>query len=189
MTLIQEINASLVESFFMRQSAFLSAVELAAIQTIACAIEYTKVQSERTDKHYKMSVAPWQTLNLSNAISFERNIKSADFLECLEQKFELKLQGDVEINFWQYGISDELSAHLDKEDKKISLILFLNNRWDASWGGILKLYTDFEAKLYETVTPSGNTAVFLKRTSSSWHEVSAVVEPNVIRKSLQVVFR
>lgn len=80
--------------------------------------------------------------------------------------------------------------------RRLNLILFLNERWEADWGGCLQLHSNpwlpSEEDEAVTVTPSANRAVIFETTETSWHGFPRITLPssqkNLSRRSLAVYF-
>jgi len=84
-----------------------------------------------------------------------------------------------------------LAVHVDanvhpvtKLDRRLNLILYLNKRWEGSWGGDLE---SWHAQKYErvlSISPSSNRCVIFATTPESQHAMSLLTSPGDIRKSL-----
>lgn len=80
--------------------------------------------------------------------------------------------------------------------RRLNLILFLNDRWEADWGGCLELHrnpwlppTEDET---QTVVPQANRAVIFETTEDSWHGFRRIALPEsekgLTRRSVAVYF-
>lgn len=101
-------------------------------------------------------------------------------IEALNRSFFLSLS-DAEFHFAHYPMGSHYGRHLDqfksRNNRQISVILYLNSLWENSDGGELKIYRDSECKIIE---PIGNRLV-LFRSDTIWHEV---LKTNKSRKSV-----
>lgn len=83
---------------------------------------------------------------------------------------------DFECHFARYPAGAYYRRHLDRfqQDARrtVSCVLYLNERWEAGWGGALRLYDGAHAEAAcREVLPEGGTFVcFL--SESVWHEVA-----------------
>ncbi len=93
-----------------------------------------------------------------------------------------------------------LDAHVDfnyhprtQWHRRLNLIVYLNPRWDAEWGGVLELHADpWNAARDEVagILPAFNTCAIFETTESSWHGFSQIRLPvqqaHLSRKSFAI---
>jgi SM-20-related protein len=79
---------------------------------------------------------------------------------------------DFETHFAVYKAGSFYKKHVDQfqatKTRKISCVYYLNEHWDSSFGGTLKLYTE-QDQLIQEITPLGNR--FICFNSELPHEV------------------
>jgi 2OG-Fe(II) oxygenase superfamily len=94
-----------------------------------------------------------------------------------------------------------LDAHVDfnyhaseRWHRRLNLIVYLNNEWDAAWGGSLQLWRDPHARAGAdvSVTPLFNRAVIFETSERSWHGFDRINLPaakkHIARKSIALYF-
>lgn len=67
------------------------------------------------------------------------------------------------------GIHLDFNQHPSGLTRCLNLLVYLNEDWDASWGGALELAGSREAPPEKTIYPFGGMAVMFRTTDSSWH--------------------
>jgi SM-20-related protein len=98
-------------------------------------------------------------------------LDSAEFEAAIAEKFDAELAGKSKM----YSLRGYLRAkdgkiHTDSKDKIITVLLYLNERWEPESGQLrlLRNGTDLESYVAEIAPEKGNLLVF-KRGESSWH--------------------
>ncbi len=136
---------------------------------------------------------------------FDRLMRSQAFLEWLSVVTGIpKLLYDAEYvggGTHENVNGQELDPHVDFNyhpnrtwHRRLNLILFLNDEWDASWGGCLELHRNpwVVGDDVKTVTPQTNRAVLFETTESSWHGFRRIQLPperqGQTRKTVAVYF-
>ncbi|MEO7064613.1 MAG: 2OG-Fe(II) oxygenase [Dokdonella sp.] len=93
-----------------------------------------------------------------------------------------------------------LDAHIDfnyhprtKWHRRLNLIVYLNPRWQAEWGGALELHSDpwnAAADRIVPIAPLFNTCAIFETTEDSWHGFSQIALPagaaHLSRKSFAI---
>jgi hypothetical protein len=97
---------------------------------------------------------------------------------------------EVEVVLWEYEPSCWLSPHTDKPEKVVTQVVYMNDAWEASWGGSFQVLTgESPDTVVEEVVPLLGRCAVIVRSDHSWHAVSPVRDGlNHARRSLQIVF-
>ncbi len=104
---------------------------------------------------------------------------------------QVNLNGaQLEIRLCRYSAGCWLSPHTDRPDKRLTHILYFNRRWDADWGGMLRILRSPEPHdIDREVAPLLDSSVLLVRSEASWHSVAQVRDGvSQVRRSLLVHF-
>ncbi len=121
--------------------------------------------------------------------AFAGAVASREYREALSSLTRLDLRGlPIETTFWRYEPSYFLGPHADEALKVVSQIFYFNERWQAEWGGCLRILRssdedDVSAELLPTVSASP----VIVRSDDSWHAVAPVTKGQATRRSVQVV--
>jgi hypothetical protein len=71
----------------------------------------------------------------------------------------------------------------------VNLLLYLNERWDETWGGDLELWDRGVKRCQQVISPSFNRCVIFTTSEISFHGVTALkCPPNVVRKSFALYY-
>ncbi|WP_238937549.1 2OG-Fe(II) oxygenase family protein [Pseudoalteromonas sp. S16_S37] len=97
-------------------------------------------------------------------------------------------QSSVSLNFWEYHQGDWLSVHLDKPEKLVNQVIYLNEQWLQDYGGAFEVYDETGKQLVTQIMPEFAASMLLVRSSKSWHAVSEIKSSVVPRRSLSVTF-
>lgn len=75
-------------------------------------------------------------------------------------------------------------------DRRLNLLLYLNDGWDAAWKGNLELWDIGMERCVQSVEPIGNRCVIFSTTSTSFHGMSGPLEcpAGVTRRSLALYY-
>jgi hypothetical protein len=98
-------------------------------------------------------------------------LESAEFRAVIEQKFGLDLADKPTMYTVRgYTRQSDGSIHTDSKTKIITVLLYLNQRWDAD-GGRLRLLRDGQNlnDFVAEVPPDGGTLLVFRRADNSWH--------------------
>jgi len=137
---------------------------------------------------------------------FDEVMRSADFLNRLSQ-----VTGIPELLYDPLYVGggthenlegQELDPHVDfnyhpttRQHRRLNLILFFNDEWDAAWGGALQFHRnpwEPETDLVKTVSPKANRAVLFETSERSWHGFRKIRLPeaqkSLTRRSVAVYF-
>jgi len=135
-----------------------------------------------------------------------RFLNSTDFTSLLSEVTGIEtLISDPGLNGGGWHIHSnggKLNPHLDYSmhpkmpyQRKLNLIVYLQEGWQSSWGGHLGVYEHDEennapGKLVDEIEPVFNRAVFFDTTMNSWHGLCReVTTPNdICRKSMAVYY-
>lgn len=85
------------------------------------------------------------------------------------------------------GMHLDFNVHPSGLTRCLNLLIYLNEKWDLSWGGALELHGDESVK---TIWPHGGLAVLFQTTEKSWHghPYPLTCPPDKSRRSLALYF-
>lgn len=150
------------------------------------------------DKAYAMSSRPAIVAGVRSPgrlpaawATFLHQVGGAAYRDALQTLTGVDLSDAVlDVTFWSYGPGCWLSAHPDKEDKLVSQVFYMNERWDPGWGGWLGILRSAQDEQpVHRVVPVAGTSVVIVRSDRSWHMVAPVRGVPEVRRSVQIVFR
>jgi SM-20-related protein len=161
---------------------------------------FTTVSRPFGEKSYEMSVrrlspaGPEEAADLCGAwAALLAYVTSGSFADTVAAVVDLPLSGaDVEVNLWRYSAGCWLAPHVDKPEKVVTVLCYLNPDWPTDHGGeLLLLRSPAPQDVACRVRPLLDTGVILVRSDHSWHAVDPVRDPDghLERRSLQIVFQ
>jgi hypothetical protein len=89
------------------------------------------------------------------------------------------------------GSGGRLDVHVDfnfLEDRKLyrrlNILIYLNKRWEESWGGSLELWNSDVTRRHESFAPIFNRCVVFETSDISYHGVTPIsAPPQIVRQS------
>ncbi|MEM9546924.1 MAG: 2OG-Fe(II) oxygenase family protein [Bacteroidota bacterium] len=127
----------------------------------------------------------------SEWIEFLDFLNSMELVEMLESVTGLSLKDDEkDIGFFKFEQGDWVSPHTDRENKKLTFVLYFNREWHSSWGGCIQiLKSNLSSSVVAESLPLVGNTVGIIRSDDSWHMVTQVSnEAKSFRKTVQVEF-
>ncbi|KAA8672721.1 hypothetical protein EKN38_08005 [Enterobacter sp. WCHEn045836] len=156
-------------------------------------LNFQQVASNRSDKNYSMGLIALQQQQVKSYALNEliRELTSDKYLIKLELFTNSKLRGrEVEMNIWRYSITDHLSPHVDKDYKHLTQLIYLNESWEAGYGGSLNILgSSSEDDIFEEILPVYNLSPLIKNCKNAWHSVSPVSLCAPSRYCLQIIYK
>jgi len=92
-----------------------------------------------------------------------------------------------EITLKRYLHGDFISMHTDSAAVRATHLIFLNQCWQESWGGLF-CFHDKTGAICRSFLPVLDSSVVFARSSTSWHSVTPVETKDAERIAIQVVF-
>lgn len=148
------------------------------------------------EKHYRVNVLklldPSGPVAATESLSpawrdLLRDLESDWFTDWISQATNLDLHGlPTQIGFHTYTYGDYVTPHRDKQNKALTAILYLNERWPVDGGGHFEVRRSgsLQDSPVTTVLPLGGQLVAFQPTPSSWHAVSRVDTQHADRLTL-----
>lgn len=128
----------------------------------------------------------YDALSSNEMVNAFAEISSIDTLE-----YDPTLYGSSIHAHGRYG---RLHLHLDYEkhpilenkERRLNLILYLNENWDSSWNGQTELWNEDVTECVKKHEVTYNTATLFQTNNMSWHGVPEKIlcPPDVFRKTL-----
>lgn len=124
---------------------------------------------------------------------FFNTVRGEKFTQAMEQSTEITplTADDVGGGMHMTGEGGRLEMHIDFNvhpdlplERRINLLVFLNDEWDCNWGGCLHLGADKEV----TVKPLFNRTVLFECSDASFHGHPETIEGEHFRRSLACYF-
>jgi SM-20-related protein len=98
-------------------------------------------------------------------------LEAPQFRQLVEEKFAIDLTNRPTMYTVRgFCRAKDGSIHTDSETKLITVLLYMNDKWDKD-GGRLRLLNDGENlnNYFAEVPPYGGTLLIFKRSTTSWH--------------------
>ena len=113
------------------------------------------------------------------------SLESPAFRKAVEAKFGIDLQGRPTMYTVRGFVRrNDGSIHTDSTTKIITVLLYLNERWEEDAGRLRLLRNDTDLEDYVAeVPPYGGTLLVFKRADNSWHGHKPVAGP---RRAIQL---
>lgn len=89
------------------------------------------------------------------------------------------------------GLHIDYNYHLEwKLDRRINVLLYLNDTWDDSWAGHLQLWDNEVQHCVRKIAPIGNRLVIFNTNEVSWHghPVPLACPPGMTRRSIALYY-
>ena len=117
------------------------------------------------------SVPPSELDIHGNFDALLREMDGPEFKALIEEKFGLSLDGrPTMFTVRGYCRRENGKIHTDTESKIITVLLYLNEEWEAGGGRLRVLRSGTDLEDYaEEVSPNGGTLLVFRRSENSWH--------------------
>jgi Rps23 Pro-64 3,4-dihydroxylase Tpa1-like proline 4-hydroxylase len=122
----------------------------------------------RCEDHLARLTPRWQDL-------FE-DVCSPEYRAAAAACTGVDLSGTVlDIRLVLYGKDDWIEPHVDRADKVVTHLFYLNTKWSDEWSGALRILASSDIEDYtQQVFPHAGVSVIMVRTENSWHAVPPV---------------
>lgn len=132
--------------------------------------------------------------------NLKKNLSSSDFTSIVERisKIEnLETIGDrYGYGLHQGGKNSFLDIHVDynlhplrKKQRRLNLIIFLNDDWQEDWGGALEFWNGDVSECMQSILPVFNRCVLFECHDHSYHGYSKITCPETVtRKSFYLYY-
>jgi hypothetical protein len=145
--------------------------------------EYLVVPAFVTGKALDSVIADFPDIETTGSIppseldiygSFEQllqEMNGSDFRKAIEEKFEVDLTSrPTMFTIRGHCARNNGKIHTDTESKIITVLLYLNQEWEAGGGRLRVLRSGTGLNdVAEEVSPNGGTLLVFKRSDNSWH--------------------
>ncbi|MFI0898198.1 2OG-Fe(II) oxygenase [Streptomyces sp. NPDC020983] len=103
-------------------------------------------------------------------------VTGSGYRRAVEQLMGVDLARAVlDVRLVRYDQDDWIEPHVDRPDKLVTHLFYLNEHWEPEWSGALRLLRgpDIDDCAVE-VFPHAGTSVLMARTQDAWHAVPPV---------------
>ena len=154
----------------------------------------------RVEEYGKHTENRWEQFGPATKFLFSE-LKSGPFLGCVSDLTGINdlIADPLFMGGGQHQIADggllKIHADFNKHtqyglDRRINLLLYLNEDWQSEWGGQLELWDEDMSGCVEKIDPMMGTVVVFSTTSTSYHSHPDPLRlpPGVTRKSLALYY-
>lgn len=129
-----------------------------------------------------------QTLASSDFLSWLERITGITHLESINDRLGYGLHQGANNSFLDIHIDYNLHP-IQKKQRRLNLIVFLNKEWETYWGGELELWDKDVKKCIQQIAPVFNRCVIFECSNISYHGYSRISVPEgITRKSYYQYF-
>jgi Rps23 Pro-64 3,4-dihydroxylase Tpa1-like proline 4-hydroxylase len=123
-----------------------------------------------------------------NFISFIEQISGIETLEVFDDRFGYGLHQGGNGSFLDIHIDYNLHP-LKKKQRRLNLLIFLNEQWEKDWGGLLQFWNADVTECIMSITPKFNRCVLFECSDISYHGYNQInCPPSITRKSFYTYF-
>lgn len=132
--------------------------------------------------------------------SLRKKLSTKDFVQRIETITGFKdlhlIDDRYGCGLHQGGNNSFLDTHIDynlhpilKKQRRLNLIIFLNEKWEKDWGGFLQFSDSYGTKCVTSIEPKFNRAVIFICNPISYHGYNRIQCPETVtRKSFYLYF-